>query len=205
MTTIGSTTQYIKNIETENKDDFINALEVAKQRINNLSDFTKRFTDVVRIPKPEMQDCDLIEVVRQQLVYFHAEFENKKIAVKTFFEGIGQITVRFDVQQLELVLANILKNAVQAIDTGGNINIRVHTSPLALSIENNGEPITREVGEKLFTPFFTTKKTGQGIGLTLTREILLNHNCRFSLKTRDDGITEFRIVFGGKISIHEYL
>lgn len=49
--------------------------------------------------------------------------------------------------------------------------------------------------KKLFEPFFTRKKTGQGIGLTLIREILTNHDCEFSLKTPNDGITEFRIVF----------
>ena len=97
---------------------------------------------------------------------------------------------------MELVLSNILKNATQAIETDGNINIHLHKSPLALSIENDGTPITDEIREKLFTPFFTTKKTGQGIGLTLIREILINHGCSFSLDTRDDGITEFRILFG---------
>jgi signal transduction histidine kinase len=69
---------------------------------------------------------------------------------------------------------------------------------LVLSISNDGIPITEEIREKLFTPFFTTKKTGQGIGLTLIREILINHDCRFSLETRSEGITEFRILFGEK-------
>ena len=195
---IDSTTLYLRNLETENNADFINALEVAKQRISNLSGFTKRFTDVVRIPQPEIQDCDLIKVIRQQLVYFHVEFENKNIVVKSHFKGTDKVPIRFDVQQLELVLVNIIKNAVQAIGTNGNINIQVQTSPLILSISNDGIPITEEIREKLFTPFFTTKKTGQGIGLTLIREILINHDCRFSLETRNDGITEFRILFAYK-------
>lgn len=195
---IDSTTHYIRNFETENSADFINALEVAKQRISNLSDFTRRFTDVVRIPQPEIQDCDLIELIRQQLVYFHAEFENKNIVVTTHFRNTEKVSVQFDVQQLELVLVNIIKNAVQAIGTNGKINIQLQTSPLVLSIANDGIPITEEIREKLFTPFFTTKKTGQGIGLTLIREILINHDCRFSLETRSDGITEFRILFGEK-------
>ena len=195
---IDSTTHYLRGFEAENNADFINALEVAKQRISNLSDFTKRFTDVVRIPQPEIQDCDLIEVIRQQLVYFHVEFENKNIVVKTHFKDTEKVSVQFDVQQLELVLANIIKNAVQAIGTNGNITIKVQTSPLVLSISNDGISITEEIREKLFTPFFTTKKTGQGIGLTLIREILINHDCRFSLETRSEGITEFRILFGEK-------
>ncbi len=155
---IDSTTHYLR--------DFKNALEVAKQRISNLSDFTKRFTDVVRIPQPEIQDCDLIEVILQQLGYLHIEFETKNIVVKTHFNDTEKVLVKFDVQQLELVLVNIIKNAVQAIGTHGDIAIQVQTSPLILSISNDGIPITEKIREKLFTPFFTTKKTGQGIGLT---------------------------------------
>ena len=114
-------------------------------------------------------------------------------------------------QQLELVLINILKNAIEAIgswaaegnsgfsgsDTkGGTIRITTTGTPAVLTMENNGVPIPPEAGSRLFEPFFTTKKTGQGIGLTLIREILLNHDCDFSLRTREDGITEFRIGFG---------
>lgn len=193
---IDSTMQYLQDVGKEDSADFVNALDVAKERISNLNYFTKRFTEVVRIPPPERQECDLIRIVNQELVYFHAEFHKKNISAKTHFDNDKKVTVSFDIQQLELVLSNILKNATQAIETDGNINIHLHKSPLALSIENDGTSITDEIREKLFTPFFTTKKTGQGIGLTLIREILINHGCSFSLDTRDDGVTEFRILFG---------
>lgn len=192
---IDSTMQYLQDAGKEDSADFVNALDVAKERISNLNYFSKRFTEVVRIPPPERQKCDLIRIVNQELVYFHAEFVKKNISVKTHFENEKEITVAFDVQQLELVLSNILKNAIQAIETNGNINVHLHKSPLALSIGNDGTPITDEIREKLFTPFFTTKKTGQGIGLSLIREILINHDCSFSLDTRNNGITEFRIIF----------
>jgi two-component system nitrogen regulation sensor histidine kinase NtrY len=106
--------------------------------------------------------------------------------------------IRFDNQQLELVLVNILKNAIEAIgsrDEGGLIRVSASGPPAVLTIENNGAPITPETGSRLFEPFFTTKKSGQGIGLTLIREILLNHDSEFTLRTREDGLTEFRIGF----------
>ena len=62
-------------------------------------------------------------------------------------------------------------------------------------ILNNGEKISEEVQQKLFTPFFSTKAGGQGLGLTLIREILLNHGFNFSLHTREDGCTVFEIEF----------
>ena len=62
-------------------------------------------------------------------------------------------------------------------------------------IRDNGPGVSTENMGKLFTPFFSTKPDGQGVGLTLIREILSNHEAQFSLKTNDDGWTEFRIVF----------
>jgi len=62
-------------------------------------------------------------------------------------------------------------------------------------ILNNGEKISNETQQKLFTPFFSTKAGGQGLGLTLIREILLNHGFNFSLNTYDDGYTVFMIEF----------
>jgi len=192
---IDSTVEYLKSPKPDNTPDFINALDVAKERISNLSQFTKRFSEVARIPPPEIQDCDLKEIMTRVFLYFKTELDRKNIVATTHLKSNKDVFIPFDNQQLELVLINIVKNAIQAIGSNGNINAYINSSPLSLVIENNGEPISTEIREKLFTPFFTTKKTGQGIGLTLTREILVNHSCRFSLLTRNDDITEFKIIF----------
>lgn len=193
---IDSTMQYLKNPKPNDTPDFINALDVAKERINNLNHFTKRFSELVRIPPPEIQDCNLMEVINRVFIYFKAELNRENITAQTHLDSDEDVIVLFDNQQLELVLINIIKNAIQAIGSNGNISAHIYSSPLSLVIENDGEPISNEIREKLFTPFFTTKKTGQGIGLTLTREILVNHGCRFSLLSRNDEITVFKILFG---------
>ena len=128
------------------------------------------------------------------LVFFQAELKQKNIKVINRYKP-KIFTVSFDLQQLELVLVNIVKNAIQAIPSTGIISIELAENPATLIVENNGDPIPDNIQKKLFEPFFTTKKTGQGIGLTLIREILTNHSCDFSLKTREDNITEFRVVF----------
>ena len=64
-----------------------------------------------------------------------------------------------------------------------------------LEIADNGEGISKDVEAKLFTPFFSTKPNGQGIGLIFIREVLMKHDCTFSLRTYPDGITRFRICF----------
>ena len=66
----------------------------------------------------------------------------------------------------------------------------------SFEISNNGASILPETAAKLFSPFFTTKPNGQGLGLTFIREVLTSHNCRFSLQTREDGYTHFFVEFG---------
>ena len=100
-----------------------------------------------------------------------------------------------DEQQLEQALINVLKNAAEAIEEKGQIMLKTDPRNRQLLINDTGKGISQEAAEHLFTPFFSTKKDGQGIGLTLVREILMNHGFEFSLKTVEEGCTEFRIRF----------
>jgi len=93
------------------------------------------------------------------------------------------------------VIANVLKNSIEAIGTGGVISVRTISKPLSLSIQDNGHGIPDHVRDQLFTPFFTTKTGGQGIGLTLVKEILVNHGFNFELKHSAEKNTEFIIEF----------
>jgi signal transduction histidine kinase len=94
---------------------------------------------------------------------------------------------------MEQALINIIKNAIEAIDQEGTIVISTSHNPKKISITDSGKGITKENSENLFSPFFSTKKDGQGIGLTLIKEILLNHGYEFSLKTIQPGETVFNI------------
>ncbi|MBN2600465.1 MAG: ATP-binding protein, partial [Candidatus Marinimicrobia bacterium] len=101
-----------------------------------------------------------------------------------------------DIEQFELVVLNIVKNAIEAIESRGTITVITHTeSQRTLTIRDTGSGISPEISSQIFTPFFSTKKDGQGIGLTLIREILINHGFQFSLNTLQQGCTEFSIYF----------
>lgn len=107
----------------------------------------------------------------------------------------GPFNILADEQQMEQVLINIVKNAIEAIDLKGIIKFRTTPDKKSLVISDTGIGINAEQAADLFSPFFSTKKDGQGIGLTLVREILVNHSFQFSLKTVADRQTEFSIFF----------
>ena len=69
------------------------------------------------------------------------------------------------------------------------------TPPATVEVIDNGQGISKETEAKLFSPFFSTKPNGQGIGLIFIREVLMRHGCTFSLRTYADGLTRFRITF----------
>lgn len=103
--------------------------------------------------------------------------------------------VQMDTTLFEQVIVNILKNAAESIEVHGNIYIQTTSSPVTLEIADTGAGISREVEARLFSPFFSTKPNGQGIGLIFIRDVLIKHGCTFSLRTWPDGLTRFLIRF----------
>ena len=98
-------------------------------------------------------------------------------------------------QQMEQVLINIVKNAIESIEEKGTITFETNPQKRSLTITDTGKGIPSHIAENLFSPFFSTKKDGQGIGLTLVREILVNHDFEFSLKAIAANKTAFEIRF----------
>ncbi|MDE6301847.1 MAG: hypothetical protein K2M19_09040, partial [Muribaculaceae bacterium] len=107
----------------------------------------------------------------------------------------NDVPVFIDPVLMEQVVTNIVKNAAESAGQGGKVEIAIHQPGATLVITDNGPGISPEAAEMLFTPFFTTKESGHGLGLLLVSEVLNSHGCRFSLETCPDGLTRFRIRF----------
>jgi len=192
---LSSSLNYSEQIADEDKTHFIEAMKVAIRRNEHLNKFMSNFADIVRIPQPVKSRTDLHELLKSVQMLISSQVKGKEINWQWELTA-KKIIVELDVYQVEQVLVNIFKNAVEAIAKTGRIIIQTELQPnRRLLISNNGEKISDEVQQKLFTPFFSTKSGGQGLGLTLIREILLNHGFNFSLETRDDGWTVFVIEF----------
>ncbi|WP_439557611.1 sensor histidine kinase [Dyadobacter sp.] len=175
---------------TELKD----ALGIASERNRRLTRFMRNFADVVRLPTPNRTPADFSLLVRDVSTFMQAAASERQVSIHLFLLEVP-VVQSVDTGQMEHVLVNVIKNAIEAC-VSGNV-IEVHLTQSLLLIRNNGAPIEQQVNASLFNPFFSTKKDGQGIGLTLTREILVNHNFSFSLKTEEDGWTVFRIEMEG--------
>lgn len=171
--------------------DLSGALTIALERNNQLKMFMRNFADVVRLPLPVKQPVAVDSLIKRTTQFMTplAEQEGLNLVV----DILAHPVILLDAAQIEQVLINVIKNAIEACESGNEIRIELRSNNLA--IRNNGKPITHEISSRLFTPFYSTKSTGQGIGLTLTKEILRNHGFAFSLKTSEDGWTAFEIGF----------
>jgi signal transduction histidine kinase len=190
LDTLGATLQ-----EMEQMEDATEALQIAIERCYNMSRFITNFADVVRIPEPQLREQQLNPFVLYCRRFMETICQNRNIRITLDLCDTSPI-VKIDNLLFEQILVNIFKNASEAIENEGTISIITSNSPACLEIADTGKGIDKDTESKLFTPFFSSKPQGQGLGLIFIREVLLKHGCTFSLRTWPDGLTRFRILFG---------
>jgi two-component system nitrogen regulation sensor histidine kinase NtrY len=175
-------------------DSLKEALQVATDRNQNLNLFMRNFADLVKLPAPVKKPVDLNRLVNGVAKLMEIRARETRVTI-TVNLAPGPFIIEADEQQLEQALINIIKNAIEAIGGEGTITLTTNAVESSLVITDTGPGIDPANAGNLFSPFFSTKKDGQGIGLTLVREILLNHNFEFSLKTVTHKNTRFTIAF----------
>ena len=175
-------------------DTLKDALQVAMDRNQNLNLFMRNFADLVKLPPANKQPVLLQKLLQSVATLMQAKAKANEVEFE-FNLPDEAINIMADEQQLEQALINIVKNAIEAIEGKGLVTFGFVVAERKLIITDTGKGISTMQSANLFSPFFSTKKDGQGIGLTLTREIFLNHGFEFSLKTVADRQTEFTIWF----------
>ena len=186
---------YAPQLAAADQFDFTEAIDVSMARNTQLANFIGSFARLVRLPPPAPRPTDMCALLRATARLLQPQSAERRIRWHLNLPA-EPLIISLDAQQLEQALLNVAKNALEAIGhDGGNIWVRATLSPPALTIENDGPGLTPEVSQRLFTPFFSTKRDGQGIGLTLVRDVLLAHGFRFRLATNEAGRTAFSIDF----------
>jgi nitrogen fixation/metabolism regulation signal transduction histidine kinase len=200
--TIGATSSILRSalaygdqLDPRDRDDFSSALEVAIERAGNLNLFMQRYAEVVRVPPPVRQATDLVALLQRITRLMEPECRQHDVRLELKAAAQPQ-PVSADTAQIEQVLVNVVRNSLEAIAEQGAITIRLdgETEPI-IRVEDDGCGLSPEVQANLFTPFFSSKPHGQGVGLTLVREILTQHGLDFALESQPGGPTRFTIWF----------
>lgn len=178
----------------DDTDDLREVMKVCVERGYSLSRFITRFADVVKIPEPQLEEVRLNDRISACERFLENICQDHQVDLRMDLCEENP-WVKIDTSLFEQVLINMVKNSVESIEEKGIITLRTSASPVMLEVADTGRGISKELETKLFTPFFSTKPNGQGIGLIFIREVLMKHGCSFSLRTYEDGITRFRIMF----------
>jgi nitrogen fixation/metabolism regulation signal transduction histidine kinase len=180
--------------------DFATAIVAVRRRNASLGEFIERFTKVVRMPPPEPRPTDVKAVV-DDILWLNREACNSRGIALGWQRCDAVAPLALDAQLIEQALLNIVKNAIEAIDEAGapggyvRLELADEGRRVRLSVVDSGGLLAAGPARPLFTPFFTTRKGGQGIGLMFVREVLQRHGCTYSLAPGAPGETRFDIWF----------
>ena len=170
-------------------------LSIIQGQSERLMEFTESFRHLSYMPQPEKKPFLLNELVRKLEILLETDFRENQITFSVQCHPLS-IEINGDENQLSQVFLNLLKNAMQALEgrTDGVISLRVsQTEHILIEIADNGIGIPEELQEKVFIPFFTTKSEGTGIGLSLCKHIIRQHQGHLSIGISQPGKTIFII------------
>ncbi len=185
-------------LKEEGAEDLREGLTTIENRSKGLIKFIDAYREYTSLPKPKMSTVrlkDLLEKVAQLM-----KPELKKTRVDFHFACASEyLTIQADVEMIEQVLINLLKNAIEALadtpDAKLTLTGRYEENAVLIEVSDNGPGIIREALEHIFVPFYTTKRTGSGIGLSLSRQIMQMHNGTLAVVSEPEVRTVFTLRF----------
>lgn len=180
-------TKKAKDINDEIIEDTVLGLQTIQERNKGLMNFVKSYKKLLKIPLPAKQNVNIEELFQNLEQLFKDDFINNKIEA-TFFINKEMESFEADKTLLSQALINLIKNAIEALANSKNkrIKLNAHTkdSKCHIEVSDNGKGISDEIKSQIFIPFYTTKKEGDGIGLSLSRQIILAHDGNITVETK---------------------
>jgi len=169
-------------------------LDVAKGEINRLDYIITQFLQAIRPVPPQLKPDSLNDVVEKTLDLLKPELENRGLTV-TMKLARRLAAAPLDATQMQQVLVNLIKNAMQAMTKGGTLTLQTgeNDDGVWVSVGDTGGGIPQEQINRIFEPFYTTKKKGSGLGLMIVQRIVRAHNGRIELESHVGRGTLFRI------------
>ncbi|RKE87542.1 sensor histidine kinase [Epilithonimonas arachidiradicis] len=190
--------EYIANqeiIEKEDQQDMKESLMIINSKSKQLLNFVDDYRQVAELPKPVFKTISISNIVESSLNFLKPEFEKKHI---TIINSLENHLISADEKMIERCLINLYLNAIYAVSDNVErtikTEIKTHNKRIILSVEDNGTGISKEIQDKIFLPFFTTRSNGSGIGLTLSKSIIEAHKGYLNYKPLEQG-SRFEIWF----------
>lgn len=162
------------------------SIDVARNEIRRLDFIVEKFLTAVRPTAPQFELTDLNAVVRESIDFLGPEIENREITVELEL-NFDLPPIRVDRDQMKQAFYNLIRNASQAVGSKGTLKIRTDCDDInvVVSFADSGAGISAEKLGRVFEPYFTTKKTGSGLGLLIVRRIVREHGGEIEFESEE--------------------
>jgi signal transduction histidine kinase len=185
-------------LKKEGADDLKEGLETIETRSKGLIKFIDAYREYTSLPKPKIKSTRLKDLIEKVANLMKPELKARNIDF-TYDCTSEYLTIQADEEMIEQVLINLLKNATEALAETPLPQLqligRYDESSVIVEVIDNGSGIIKEAIDKIFIPFFTTKKTGSGIGLSLSRQIMQLHHGSINVESEPGVKTVFTLRF----------
>ncbi|MFV3128420.1 sensor histidine kinase [Niveispirillum sp. KHB5.9] len=188
----------------EEMQDAEMAIDTVARRSNSLLRFVERYRQFTSVPKPQLSRIKVKEITERLQRLMAPATESHGVSMEVLVLP-PQLELLADADMVEQILINLLKNAVEAMrdmgearDGGHRIRLTAHLDEgghVIVNVGDNGPGIASDVAEKIFIPFYTTKREGSGVGLSLARQVMLAHGGSINLTPDPDGGSVFTLRF----------
>jgi two-component system, NtrC family, nitrogen regulation sensor histidine kinase NtrY len=188
----------VYELKQEGAEDLREGLATIENRSKGLIKFIDAYREYTSLPKPTFKQVKLRELLEKVANLMRTEI--RKTAIKFEFEcSSDYLTIQADEEMIEQVLINLLKNAKEALAESENPSLKLlgkyEDNVIKIEVIDNGPGIIKEAIDHIFVPFYTTKRTGSGIGLSLSRQIMQMHNGSITVESEPDVQTVFTLRF----------
>ena len=180
--------KYLKNFDDTDKNKFKNNLNIILNQIKQIENLVNEFSDFARMPKPVIKENDLVKIVFNNIKLLEKLNPSIKILLKYNHDAIN---FDCDLEQINRAIFNLIKNSIESInekrlknvDFEGIINIEItkRRAYIDIVIEDNGIGFAKQNNKELIKPYYTTKKNGSGLGLSIVNKIITDHNGSLNL------------------------
>lgn len=185
-------------LKNEGADDLREGLDTIESRSKGLIKFIDAYREYTSLPQPRIKTVRLKDLIDKVGQLMKTQLRNSTIEF-TYDCQSEYLTVQADEEMIEQVLINLVKNAIESLGTMDNGSIYIHgdfdENYVFIAVTDNGPGIIAEAVNRIFVPFFTTKKSGSGIGLSLSRQIMQMHNGTLTVESKPYEKTTFTLKF----------
>jgi len=198
---VGDTIKDLKDITPLNISRTVEGLDIIEERGSGLISFVNSYRKLSSLPEPKRTEIKLSKLLNQIKNLFINETESQNIDLKIELKP-DDIILFADKDQITQVLINIIRNSFDAVQGKDKGEIHIYASKnndeITLSIADNGKGIPSDILNDIFIPFYTTKNSGSGIGLSLSKQIMELHDGTISVSSTQNIKTEFKLAFNNQ-------